>query len=85
MGQQGIQIESLVAYWWPEIIWQKQEPNRLPGTDCAYIQLGHCYSIWNKEVWSAYQGKEEKWLEQMALDCQTGKAWKTLMRLIIHT
>ena len=25
----------------------------------AYIQLGHCYPIWNKEVWSAYQGKRK--------------------------
>ena len=49
MRQQGIQIESLVLYGWPEIIWQKKETNRLPSTDCAYIQWGYWYAIWNLE------------------------------------
>ena len=59
MAQKGIQIESLVAYGWPEIVCQKTEPNRLPGTGCAYIQWGHWYAIWNKEVWSTYHGERK--------------------------
>ena len=38
MRQQDIQIASLVVYEWPEIVCQKYEANKLPGTDSAYIQ-----------------------------------------------
>ena len=59
MWQQEIQIESLVVYGWPGIVCHKQEPNRLPGTDCAYIPRGHLNAIWNKEVWRTSHGERK--------------------------
>ena len=41
------------GYKWG-IVCQNQEPNRFPGVDGAYIQWGHWYVVWNKEVWNTY-------------------------------
>ena len=33
--------------------------NRLPGTDCAYFQLGYCYVIQNNKMWSRNHGEHK--------------------------